>query len=543
MSAKSYHQLTAEEKTRIKNAFVRGLTKTGYFSRGHYTSVTDNDPNRLKLGRETGGEEKALTADEYFRLVALSRHEDRNAETMCSMLRQMEQNCIGSVGGKASFAFGVENRALATKMREAFADWAQDCEYFDEVNLSEMLRLALRTRLITGRAVLLFDDGLIRDEGRILIFDGDSIANVPEAEFKKRFPDGWSQNRGIIKDEFGVTRGAIVSHSQRGREEFKIYDEQGREAVFFLYRQDGERRLDAPFVIYQSRKRANQYACAPEFASSLGSISDLEDITKYELAAAKKHSQTIATIEQELDSRPSLSDGLDIPEITEESSDAEINSALVAAEVAEESLATPLNLNDIERATGVFYEVLPPGLKMQLLDTKHPNPNMPEFIRWIEGRAGWAQGLASVYACGKADSSYSASRAEQVLTWPMFEAEQHKIETEICDWVLRKWFTWATRKGLIKFDNLPDAWQRKVKWRWPKMREIDAKAEQEVVTAALRNGTMTLEDAYGPDWLEHLEKIAEQLQMARSLGVPHVMIQSVSGQIMHEDEIKEKGKE
>jgi hypothetical protein len=71
------------------------------------------------------------------------------------------------------------------------------------------------------------------------------------------------------------------------------------------------------------------------------------------------------------------------------------------------------------------------------------------------------------------------------------------------------------------------------------MREIDAMSEQEVITAALRNGTMDLEEAYGPDWDEKLVKISEQLKRARELGVPHVMIQSVSGQLMSQGEIKE----
>jgi capsid protein len=506
---KSWQSLTKTQKGRVINAFKRALNIGGYFSRGRYTVVTDDltDPRHTRVTPETRGEEAALTASEYYRMVALARHEDRNTNAMASMLRQMEQNCIGCKGGKASFAFGFDNADTAKAMREKFASWAQDCEYFDEVNFAELLRLALRTRLITGRAVLLFDDLLIKDSGRILIFDGDSIANVSDAEFYKRFPAGWTQNRGIIKDEFGCTRGAIVSSSQRGKSEFDVIDSKGRPAVFFLYRAENERRLDAPFTIYQSRKRANQYVCAPEFAASLSSIADLEDITKYELAAAKKHSQTIATIEQERDTSPVLTDGLDVPVISDGSTAEETQEALEAAELSSGDM--PLDISGIEKATGVFYEVLPPGLKMQLLDTKHPNPNMSEFIRWIEGRAGWAQGLASVYASGKADSSYSASRAEQVLTWPMFEAEQHKLETEICDWALRQWYKWALRKGHLNGITPPENWERKVKWGWPKMREIDAKSEQEVITAALRNGTMDLEEAYGPDWDEKLVKISE----------------------------------
>ena len=37
-------------------------------------------------------------------------------------------------------------------------------------------------------------------------------------------------------------------------------------------------------------------------------------------------------------------------------------------------------------SAGIIYEAMPDDYKMELLDTKHPNQNMPEFIKWLAGR-------------------------------------------------------------------------------------------------------------------------------------------------------------
>ena len=36
---------------------------------------------------------------------------------------------------------------------------------------------------------------------------------------------------------------------------------------------------------------------------------------------------------------------------------------------------------------------MPEGFKMELLDTKHPNNNTPEFIKWLAGRSSAPFGL------------------------------------------------------------------------------------------------------------------------------------------------------
>jgi len=49
---------------------------------------------------------------------------------------------------------------------------------------------------------------------------------------------------------------------------------------------------------------------------------------------------------------------------------------------------------DKVNAAGAIYQVMPEGYKMEILDQKHPNANMPDFIRWLAGRSAAPFGLS-----------------------------------------------------------------------------------------------------------------------------------------------------
>lgn len=94
------------------------------------------------------------------------------------------------------------------------------------------------------------------------------------------------------------------------------------------------------------------------------------------------------------------------------------------------------------KSAGCIYESLPQGFRLELLDTKHPNASMPEFIRWLAGRSAAPFGLGQIYATLKADSSYTAFRGEQMLSWQSFYEAQKFLEG-ICDWIVYRWAIWA----------------------------------------------------------------------------------------------------
>ena len=533
-SAIPFQSLDGAARRRVASKVTFALRKLGFFGRAGFNSVHGEDQRyRKRPSIETGPEDEALPSNERLRIIALARDMARNSAMMNGFLKQLELNVIGTVGGKASFMFPEEYHEAAIIMREAFAHWAASCDFFDGNSLGKLLRIALKTKYLTGDAVFLFDDGIIADSGKLLLFEGDSIASLPEAYFKGHFT-GYTQRQGIIKDRFGRKVGAIVSATQRGRDVFQPYNPDGTAAVWPLLKDPGAEWADTPFYIYSNTYRANQGRGTPNVAGALDAIIDVEDLTKYELQTSKKNAQTLATVTYKGEPSAPLPDGLEnTPEnLADNATDAEIDAAAesIAGDAQED-----LDLEVLDGA-GVLYDILPPDLQMQLLDTKHPNGGINDFVGWMTGRIGWANGMASFYASGKADKSFSAVRGEQMLTWPMFEDEQHDLESGPADWILRRWYAWATRHGDIPESlALPPYWWRAVKWTWPRCREIDAVNEQSAINARLRNLTGSLADYYGADWREKLTAIRDELNFCRELGIPHPALQTVSGQIIDEN--------
>jgi len=54
----------------------------------------------------------------------------------------------------------------------------------------------------------------------------------------------------------------------------------------------------------------------------------------------------------------------------------------------------------LDRVTsaGCIYQVMPENYKMELLDTKHPNQNMPSFINWLATKSAAPFGLSEQFA-------------------------------------------------------------------------------------------------------------------------------------------------
>lgn len=66
---------------------------------------------------------------------------------------------------------------------------------------------------------------------------------------------------------------------------------------------------------------------------------------------------------------------------------------------------------------GIIYEQMPDNYKFELLDTKHPNQNMQEFIEWMAGRSSAVFGLSRAFATLNPDADL---KAHQLMTQPAF---------------------------------------------------------------------------------------------------------------------------
>ena len=419
---------------------------------GNYRIVTCDQDLRDPGIIERGDEIDILDRSKRDKLLNIARNQVRNSSTFAATLKQFDLNAVGREGGKATFSVGsdADNAAL----REAFGAWARSCEFYDGKRLNDLLRVVLKTYLIGGECVLLFDDGLIEDSGKVVLFEPDEMGNLSDADFAAHFPSTWQMLDGHILNENGRLVGVVVSRYHRGEKEYP-WDES-----YKLVRDANAPDSESLWLNPRNMWRASQVIGVSPIASSLASVVDLEDLCNYELQSAKKNSQTLAQVIQDKqdDEVPgAFEGGADVAAMTDDEA---------SAAAAEEASAAPAVSLDRIKGAGCLYEVMPEGTRLDLLDTKHPNPNMPAYIDWQAGRAVAPLGLSRMFATLKVEGSFSACQGEINMSWPAFEDAQNFLE-QICDWIITRWARWAARRGELPV-AVPANIARHVSWSWPR---------------------------------------------------------------------------
>lgn len=533
-----FNQLPRAYRRMAVNRLVGALRKGGFFSRGGYKTVWGPDQvNRRWTMAETGDELSALTASERNRLVSLARNTARNSEHMEGILNQLANNVIGVNGGKAIFTFPAGYEAAAERIHRSFAGWCQEAEYFDDAPLQELLRWVLRAYYVGGDMCMVYDWRVTSgDTGQIIMFEADCIGDVAEEEFAAAFP-GCSQHQGIIKDRNGKTVGCVCSWSQRGQSEYRLFNEDGSRAAWTLIKPAGLRWADCQFAMLRNFTRPNQMRGASPLWSGLATIADGADLQGYEVQASKRNAQIIGQVlqaetqtgEAELASEldPDATAPLPVPDDGEGESEGDDP---IEMEIEQQRL----DLDDLTGKAGLIWDLMPPGVKAELFDCKHPNENLVEFSRWLHSGAAYAAGLTSLFATGKADSSYSAAMAEMILAQTQFRVEFQRLERNFLDWALANWSRRAQARGEIPQDfELPEDWRRTcVQWQHPQERALNPVDEQNAIGLGLKNLTRNYHETLGPDWQRKLLETAEELEFMRAHNIPDPRLQTVSGGVI-----------
>ena len=548
-NAPKFADLPKKDQRRIAAVIAGTMKRIGVFAKGGYKTVSGPDQlNREWVSAETVGESGVVTASERNRLIALARNAARNSERLEGVLHQLEINVVGTQGAKAVFSFPDEYKNAEAIIREEFTSWTKCAEYFDDASFNEATKKVLRTQMLGGDLVLVFDwDVTKSDSGQIIAFEPDCIGNLEPETFKKCFP-GYSQNQGVIKNSDGKTVGVIVSWSQRGQTTYKLVDEDGRRVAWPLIKPEGQSWEDCPFLFYREMSRFNQGRGYSRLWSGLATIVDLSSLQGYELQSAKKGAQTIGQVLQDEEKNAGeLAAELDPDAVTPVAGTEDYAAAVEAAQAAAEEEQVSLDLEAIN-GTGAIYDVMPPGVKMELFQTTHPNEKLVEFSKWLQGGWAFAVGLANFHASGKADSSYSAAMAELLLSQVEFGDEFEKLKNRFLKWAFNQWSRRAQMRGLIPTDDkLPPFWRRLyVKWVEPPKRAINPVDEQNALNLGFKNGTILYRDKLGPDWKNKILAFAEELDFFRKHEIPHVAHETVSGGIIEPnggDEQNKKGNE
>lgn len=513
--APTWNELDADQRNQVAGKIARGIK--ALMSGARYKLVSGNDQWQRERGIvERKSEDEILNAYGRGKMLDLARNATRNSSTFNGILKQMDLNVVGVNGGKAVFNF--DDSSIVNSLHENFAAWTRDADFFDGLNLNTILKIILKTYILGGDMVLLFDDGLIEDSGKLLIYEPDEINNTTDEALIEYYGKSARQSIGRVYNLNGRFIGAIVSRSQRGNDVFQP------EGCYFLKRNPDKSDLESLWLMPRNIFRVAQGRGIPPLASSLATTLDLEDLCGFELAAAKKNSQTLAQVLQSATPNTeeiSLPSAFDTDTDFSKLSDDEIKAAVEAEATTQQTITL-----DKVNAAGAVYQVMPEGFKMELLDTKHPNQNMPAFIKWLAGRTAAPFGLSEQFATLASDGS--SFRAEQLITWPAFYEAQHFLE-QICDWVICRWVDWAHKHHEIDKTKLPTNWLRKISWMWPRMDELDEVQHQTAIEKKITNMTGSYREILGPDWREKLEQIKEEVNWFKENNLPHPAYNMISG--------------
>lgn len=536
----TYADLTARQRACVNRAVRAGVMAVVRAANGGracrlaagYEAVRwQTAKNRRPSVVEFTGEDGILSAANRNRLANLSREALRNGPARRTIDQQRRVNVVGTVGGKLTACFPD---AFA-EARDAVMDffnrrWAPQCEFTDGLHFNDLLKNVVTSVDTSGDIVLVFDDGTLsggRGTGRIRAFETDEIANLAADDFARLYPAGWTQSQGRVYDALGRFAGVVVSTSQRGRAEFTL-----ESGAIPLDRDPLAARNGTAWVYVGRRFRLNQGRGVSPLAAAINCLTDIHEIAASETAAAKMNAQLVGQI---YESEQGAVDADSVP-------DAFRRVAADAGEDVPESEVDDTVEIDMEAmdAIGAHFNKMPPGLKMELLDTKRPNANMPAYLDWLLGQAAATMGMTRVYSTLKAETSYTAFRGEQCLAWPTFEEAQKDLERNVCDWAAVNALRWAVRGGLLA-ERLPDGWERMLSWSWPKAREVDEGAAVKAVRERLQIGLTTYRRELGPDADRLLAEWAQEVKDFERMGIPHVARQTVAGAVVGDDGKKGAG--
>lgn len=141
-------------------------------------------------------------------MIDLARNAARNSSTLNGLLKQFDLNAVGTSGGKAIFDF-----AGAEPWVEAFSRWTREADFFDGLSFNTVLKLVLKTSILGGDMVLVLDDGLVEDSGKLIVYEPDEIGSTTPDALARHYGKLATQSLGRVYNQNSRLIGAIVSRS------------------------------------------------------------------------------------------------------------------------------------------------------------------------------------------------------------------------------------------------------------------------------------------------------------------------------------------
>lgn len=484
-------------------------SKKRYYNRGKYNIVSGWGTNVPESTEEHRTEDEILTKDKRLRLIDLSRNLVRNSNLFCTILGQLQTNVVSTNGGKCIANF--KDNELNKLIKKYFSEYTRNVEFFSGSSFNHLLKRVLREIIITGDCVLVFDDGLVEDSGKILFFEAEEICDITAEDLQRIYGSGSYQIQGKIYSPNGRWIGTTVSRSGRGQ------DVVSAKQAYCLKRDPNGNPLDN--LWYQPENLWREGRGVSQASAAIGTIHDLENLVTSEILASKRNSQIFCWLTQQAKTEEeTIPSGFDD---VEGMSDDEVE------EVTKEEAAQTQTISfNRAKENSIVYEALPEGIDAKQLQLQHPNSNIEVMVDFLANRCAATLGLSKSYATGNVDDG--SWRANQLFSAGAILDFQKQLE-QICDWVLFRYFSWLNKKGKFDISQFGDDWMKYIDWSWRKIDDLDQVAHQQAIEMGLRNCTMTLRDALGSDYLEKLDEISEDIKYCKDHNIPHPAFNMKSG--------------
>ena len=203
------------------------------------------------------------------KLLDLTRNLVRNSSLFNTVLGQLTTNAISTCGGKV--VISTPNEEANKALKKAFFSYTRNVDFYTGDTLNHLLKRTLREYVIGGDCVLIFDDGLIEDSGKVLLFESNQIVNVAQAEIEKRYGKGSRISNGKVYSRNGRHIGTVVSRSQS-----PLLGDVDPDKCYFLKKDPNGNPLDNYWFHFSTNWREGRGVS--QAASAIATIHQLEDL-------------------------------------------------------------------------------------------------------------------------------------------------------------------------------------------------------------------------------------------------------------------------
>lgn len=107
----------------------------------------------------------------------------------------------------------IPNEQTNRDVKRNFYAWTRNADFHTGDTFNHLLKRVLREWVVGGDVVLLFDDGLVEDSGKVMLFESNEIVDVPLSAVQEHYGKGAWISQGKVYSPNGRHIGTVVSKS------------------------------------------------------------------------------------------------------------------------------------------------------------------------------------------------------------------------------------------------------------------------------------------------------------------------------------------